>query len=133
MSILDRLRQTETETVQEDSPHIVSSTLARADSPVIHRIRVLFNETRKRSEDFSGGKSSWILKTVMDEVIDTLAEQGNEELLVEYILLTSRIMRWAATGDIDDLPDEFKEKLALADVTGERLALPAGDAMIAHT
>lgn len=87
------------------------------------------------------------MQSVMDEVIDTMAEDANPETLASYLLFTSQLMKWAATGNIDDMPEEYRERLQLEakpeeerleigweykadnpELAGERIEVPVTDA-----
>jgi hypothetical protein len=131
MSILNRIQQAKVQTDSDQDQLTTglshSTILARADSPVIHRIRLIFTETRNRAD--IQGKMGWVLQSVMDEVLDTLAEEDNEEDLQKWLLISAALMRWTATGDMGDLPEEFRARAMAAE---QQLQLPAEDAMIAH-
>ena len=92
-------------------------------------MRLVFNEVFKRAE--GQGRAAWIIKSIADEVMEEIAGQGLEVEISEYLLLTSRLIRWVATGETDDLPEEFEQHVLQLDAP-QALALPAGDAMNAH-
>ena len=125
MSVLDRAKRLQTETNPADTP---SSSLAPADAPVIHRLRQIFNEVYKHAE--AQGRMAWILKSVTEEVLDVIVEQAVEGEVADYLLITSQVIRWVATGEIEDLPDMFKEH-ALELEAPQAIALPAEDDMVA--
>jgi hypothetical protein len=104
-----------------------SSSLVPADSPLIHRLRTIFAEVAERAGN--QGKMAWILKEIVDEVLEEVAGES-EDALASYLLLTSRVMRWAATGEISDLPDEFKDHILQLEAPRE--AASEVEAMIAH-
>jgi hypothetical protein len=57
------------------------------------------------------GKMGWLASALMDEVLDVLAEEVDPNEMVPYLLLTSQIIRWCATGDPTDIPEEFRDKV----------------------
>lgn len=72
---------------------------------------------------------AWILEEIVSEVLDEVSGES-EEVLAEYLLLTSQVMRWAATGEVADLPESFRQHvLELEAPPGN---VPEVDAMIAH-
>lgn len=113
---------------QGDTP---STTLALADPPAVARLRLLFDEVQSRAGD--GGKRSYILKSVMDEVLDTIADELDGDQLTGYLLITAQLMKWVATGEADDIPEEFRDRIIELGLQPELKALPAGEPMIAHS
>jgi hypothetical protein len=91
-------------------------------------MRLLFGEVMDRAA--VTGRNGFILKIVMDEVLERVSEEENTDFIAEWMMVSSQIMRWIATGDINDVPEEFRHKVLEAE---SNLALPAGDAMIAST
>lgn len=94
-------------------------------------MRLIFAEVNKRAGD--GGKRSWILKSVMDEILDTLTDELEEDEFARWLLFAADLMHWVATGDENDIPDELKEHVAaLLSAQHGLPELPAGDSMSAH-
>ena len=122
MGIMDRARR-----LQQQAETSELSTLARADSPLVHRLRVIFAEVADRAQ--GQGKMAFILKEIVDEVLEEI-DGENEETLKGYLLVTARVMTWAATGEVADLPDEFKQHIL--ELEAPREEAPAGEAVIAH-
>jgi hypothetical protein len=92
-------------------------------------MRLLFGEVMNRAQ--LTGRNGFILKIVMDEVLERMSETDiSTEFIEEWMMVSSQIMRWIATGDIADVPEEFRQRVLEAE---SNLALPAGDAMIAHS
>lgn len=91
---------------------------------------MLFGEVMDRAQ--LTGRNGFILQIVMDEVMERMSEMGEDstQFVEEWMLVSSKILRWIATGDINDVPEEFRQKVLEAE---SNLALPAGDAMIAHS
>jgi hypothetical protein len=128
MSMSDRLALRKRQRTEADTP---SSTLAQVDPPIVQRLRLLFTEVREQSQLVNAGKMGWLIDSVMDEVLDILVEQEREDDMAKILVLASRILKWVATGEIDDLPEELKAR-ALAIAAEHPLELPAGEPVDAH-
>lgn len=72
---------------------------------------------------------AWILEEIVNEVLDEANGEPSERL-AGYLLMTSQVMRWAATGEIADLPEEFMDKVL--ELEAPREETPEDVAMIAH-
>lgn len=90
----------------------------------------MFNEIYSRAE--GQGRMGWILKSIADELLEEMLTDEIEGEVAEYLLLTSQVIRWVATGETDDLPDMFRERMLELEAP-QAPALPVGDAMIAHS
>ncbi len=97
MSVLDRVRKaTDIPSLPEDTQ---STSLALADPPVIQRVRFLVKQAMANSN----GRVPWMVESLVDEFLNEIADQNPEEL-TGYIMMSAGIMKWAATGNMDELP-----------------------------
>lgn len=120
MSVLDRVRRAEHQsTATVDTPHSASISPAPANDPVITRLRSLIGFAVARVDE-SGGVP-FFLRTLITEVMEELGELDGGDV-ASYMLYTSQIMRWVATGSIEDIPDELRDSIPQE----LRFALPAG-------
>jgi hypothetical protein len=125
MSVTDRARRLQAQMAA--NPDIASTSLALDDPAIVKRIRLVFEETRKRAK--LSGKMGLVIDAFMSEALDMLADEGTDETLAPHLLITSQLLKWVATGDTSDLPEEFLQKAIEIE---SRPALPAGDTMLAH-
>lgn len=52
------------------------------------------------------------MNTVMDELLDEMADEDNEKL-EEWFGMCGDFMKWIGTGDADDMPAMMREKFAI--------------------
>ena len=64
----------------------------------------------------------WFVESLISEVLDELGDLDPDDM-TSYLLYTSQIMRWAATGDTAELPEVLRE---------HQIALPSAEPTDAH-
>jgi uncharacterized protein CbrC (UPF0167 family) len=68
----------------------------------------------KFTDDSETGKRyAWILKTVMDELLDEMADEDNGQL-EEWFATCGQFIAWIGTGNADDLPALMREKFSIS-------------------
>lgn len=115
MSVLDRvhksLQQDTRRTAETVSETTQSSSLVQADPPVIQRSRFLIQYALEHTK----GQIPWMVQSIVEEVIEEMADLPPDKVqdLADYLAMTAKILTWAATGETGDMPEDFKQMLAL--------------------
>ena len=120
MSVLDRINRKQAETGTGNSSQTPGSTIQLADElQVTKRLRILFAQLSSLA---AIDKQSWILQTVLDEVIEEINDRTSDDRETADALLSmwfgkcALMMEWVATGNIPDglQDDEFTGKILTA-------------------
>lgn len=119
MSVLDRVRQHQRTEQDSRSSTPEAGKAVVVVNPVLVRARQLITFALEQSK----GHVPWMVETIVHEMLedmDTMVD-GNE--LAEYLMVTAGILKWAATGNLEDIPAHIRDEAT------ERLALLPGEAV----
>ena len=100
---------------EADPDQSATTALALADPPVIRRLRMVFSQLA----DFTASagnertrKYSWLMQSIMEEVLDELADnQQDETRIALYFAYFGRMVEWCGSGDENILPPELRKWL----------------------
>lgn len=81
-----------------------------AESPVVARLRLVFDHMTKYISEHGDSRYSFILKTVMDEALDEMEDEGPENLEAWFSQF-GQVVSWIGTGDIKDLPEALRSMI----------------------
>lgn len=117
MSMADRIRdrqrrKTATEQLAIENQDSSSSltVLVPAESPVVQRLRMVFDHMTQYISENGDSRYSFILQTVMDEALGEMNEEGPENLEAWFEQF-GMIVKWIGSGDLNDLPESMREAL----------------------
>lgn len=106
-----------------------SSIPTSDEPPVVRRLRVVMGQLHDFTSQ-GGGKAdkyarySWLMKSVMDEMLDELGTTSGEQLAVWFEQF-GQVIAWCGSGDDSQLPPQLRQYLS--DNHKELLAITAGD------
>jgi hypothetical protein len=82
---------------------------------VVARLRLVFTQLAEyvaKNGSEKTQKSSWIMTSIMEEVLDTLADKDSDDTQTAiYFAYFGRLLEWVGSGNTDVLPDEMKKWL----------------------
>ena len=118
MSVLDRVRQHQRTEPSESSTPVAGKAVVPVN-PVLIRARQLINFALEQSK----GHIPWMVETIVHEMLEDMDTMVDGEDLAEYLMVTAGILKWAATGNAEDIPAHIRDEAT------ERLALLPGEAV----
>ena len=122
MSVLTRVKQHQAE--QQLSPEQAGQTseaassilqAGKSDPPVIQRLRLVLGQITAyvtKNPDHKYARYSWLLDSVMDEVLTDLAERPTPEdieLMGQWFAVFGKLMEWCGSGDDSVLPLQIRD------------------------